>query len=148
MSEFWAVMSCAILCILYGVWEASEDVRDIQAGRIIKHSDLWVERAVILFLLCAIINASMRWEILLQWGTLFTQAALLSIAYGCFAITHRAVLNTGRDLDPRYVSPSNAYDRFFIRLAGGQIEKAGLYAYAAETLAFVIGAIALTVINP
>ncbi len=131
-----ALILFLIVTIAIAYLEAFEDALKIAVNKSINHRDELIERCMAVacagLLLCGVFS---RWE----WRTLLWIPA----AWGAFTIAFRAVLNRKRGKDWRYVSPSNWYDRQWIKmLANDELHswpewniiyiRAGAIAYAFE----------------
>jgi len=98
--------------ILFAIWEAYEDQRDIKRGKDIDHAASWGYRAVVT---CGVL--------LVIWyvsGASFLRFTIsLAACAPIFSAVFRFALNKWRGKDWRYVSPSNWYDWVFIYLSFG-----------------------------
>ena len=151
------------LVALFASEEARADAIDIRNGKPIRHADAWKERACVAAFGALIVSAM---HLFWVWGLgvfLWHFAGLCVVAYGAFTVVFRWKLNRLRGMDWRYISPSSAYDRVFIRACSGEwlglkeeiqyhehwynvgtsysrtIHRAGTWAYAVEGLALLIG---------
>jgi hypothetical protein len=107
------------LTVVIALWSSRDDARQIERGEEVHHATQWVARALV-------VGALTLW--LADWWDAIGMAAL-------FNITFRFDLNMRRGLPWDYVSYSNYYDSFFIRLYG---DGAGEMAYALELIALAI----------
>lgn len=127
-----------LLCALVGAkLEGEADGARSLTGKPVEHkrSALW--RVVIGVAIAVLVTALAG----APWWTVFP---LLGIAFGGFNMLFRLTLNKRRKLDWRYVSPSNVYDSFFLKLAWGRAALiAGTLAYAFEFFTLLASTILL-----
>ena len=128
---------------LLALYSSSDDFKEIVAGEKIRHGLQWLFRAAVVTLVCYL-----------------TKCLLFAIPLAfLFSALFRYKLNKKRGLDWRYVSPSNHYDWFFIRMTMGRYtrsealedwfilglcqdaNRAGLLAYIFEAIVFTAGSI-------
>lgn len=144
----------ALLAVGYA--EGERDASIINGQGKVDHPGRWKFRAFMALLLCVPTIPFLHWQTLL----------LLPVAYGSFNIAFRLTINTQRGKDWRYVSPSSAYDRLFMRLTMGtwydlaienfggwyavsgstfvrRAHRAGLIAYLTEWVAVLAAFVAL-----
>lgn len=99
----------ALLAVGYA--EGDRDANISNEHGTIDHPGRWKFRAFMALLLCVPTIPFLHWHTLL----------LLPIAYGAFNIAFRLTINGRRTprKDWRYISPSSAYDRLFMRMTMG-----------------------------
>ena len=121
--------------------EARTDARDIAHNLPIYHGISLMRRAVVCGAMLAI--ACIIWQLsYLSEATENRWACLLlaPMGWAAWSIAFRFTLNRMRGLDWRYMSTSNAYDRFWIIVADksrcARAQRAGTGAYAFELLVF------------
>lgn len=107
------------LTIAIAYLEAFEDAQKIAANKSINHRDELIERCMAVA--CAgllLFGVFGLW----QWRALLW----MPIAWSVFTPSFRYLLNRMRGKDWRYVSPSNVYDRLFMRLGNAADDHAEL----------------------
>lgn len=117
-----------IVTYLLALSEGKDDAQRIANGERIDHAAEWTERAGMVGITCVSLYLISPWAGILD---------LLLSMLGCamlFAFVHRLTLNKLRGLDWRYISPSNLYDSFFLRLSKEDVNKGGMLAYAVEAM--------------
>lgn len=147
-----------LLCALVGAkLEGEADGARSLTGKPVEHkfSALW--RVVIGVAIAVLVTALAG----APWWTVFP---LLGIAFGGFNILFRLTLNKRRKLDWRYISNSNEYDWFWLKLCGMNrgyygfsyrnvpaqrdiVHRAGTLAYAFEFAVLLASTILLILTN-
>lgn len=153
--------------IAYGLQQAQQDKGGKPNDQ---HAPDWQERAAFALFVAGVLTLMHQFYLVayhdaaIDFGAMgWRFLGLCLIAYGAFSPVFRWRLNRLRGMDVRYVSPSSAYDRFFIRACSGEwlglkeeiqfhehwynvgtsysrtIHRAGTWAYAVEGLALLIG---------
>jgi hypothetical protein len=118
------VIAICAFTVLYAIWCATDDHRQIANHGHIDHREQWFIRAVVMSIACLLI------------GTLPMVVAMAFL----FSAVFRFTLNYLRGLDWRYVSASNIYDSVFIWAARGNIHRAGIVAYITELVVVILPA--------
>lgn len=93
--------------------EAEHDAQAIANHEPINHRQGWMQRAGIVV---SVVAAFYCFTALLWGGLLWPCVLLLVMAAAVFSCEFRRSLNELRGLDRYFVSGSNAYDRFFMRM--------------------------------
>ena len=103
-----------IVCIFLFAWkEALDDARAIaesnKTGKPFTHDD--PDRYIMGIVITLILSVASQLEHVTWWALLY-----FPVTWAVFTISFRFLLNRKRGMDWRYISPSNVYDRLFIRL--------------------------------
>jgi hypothetical protein len=122
-----------ILIALFANRESSFDFTKIKNHEKINHIQSWIYRATFVIFIILLTNLSIFNKIILSIGSAFL-----------FSSIFRARLNHRRKKDLTYISNSNYYDSFFIKLFP---KKHGMMIYVVEIIIFVTSTIIYIVTN-
>lgn len=117
-----------IVAYLFARAEGKDDAQRISNGEKIDHAAEWTERAGMVGITCLSLYLISPWASILD---------LILSMVGCgalFASVHRFTLNKSRGLEVTYISPSNLYDSFFLKLADQDVQRGGVIAYTLEAI--------------
>lgn len=138
-----------IFTVLFALYCAQDDARQIRMGVTIKHASQWIVRAgvVLLFMVCFVVLTKPT----------IGQAVLITLACApLFSMVFRFLLNTMRGRHWNYISPSSLYDWQYLRpfmhpidrtecveawhvyMASMSALRAGRVAYVVEGVAFAV----------
>ena len=131
-----AAMIPAVFLFTLGVIAFSESChhfKDIERHRPINHGYALAFRLAIGYWMFAVLSVT-HWLLAEDYRFLL----LAPMGWAWWTSIFRFTLNNLRELDWRYVSPSNWYDWQFLSRLGCNTRRAGLYAYAFEALVFSV----------
>ena len=126
----------------HALFWAATDARDIRNGKDIKHGFRWALRAAVE------VGATLA-VMPFGWGAVMTTLAAAFL----FSALFRFLLNTMRGRHWNYISPSNAYDRLWIRsysIIDGTQYELGSWGYKTTpsgTLAYIFEAVVFALLG-
>ena len=126
-----AALIYAVVMVYFAIYESKGDYDTIRSGEGVDHPAVFSWR-VFVAVVAAVVTC---WIAGLGTAHGFL---LLLVAVGAFGITFRHNLNHMRGLDWWYVSPSNEYDKFWIR-STGSVQQAGMAATITEAAIGITG---------